>query len=316
MSVSPFCFGVQVMASMKSIHVGVIAGGFAMLAASGAVVGICCAAEIDPFGPKSVPTVTFGQERQSHAVLYEEDRQDPNGRKFDGSVAWRVEQVAPGSVQSSGTAVRAHVEIPERGLALRWLMQRNDDTTLSASHTIEIMFTLSPDFPHGGIASVPGVLMKLGEATRGTPLVGISAAATNNSFLVALSSVDADMRRNLQFLKERPWFDIPIVFADGVRAIVAIAKGADGERAFAEAFAAWEGAVATLPNPLSATPNASEPIATDQVEQNSSVSSEPPTATDPITEPKRVRTIKIPVDAGTLKSWDRATPMVRGTPPQ
>ena len=51
-------------------------------------IGICCAAEIDPTIPKSVPTVRLvpdGQDGQSRAVLYEEDRNDPNGRQFAGS---------------------------------------------------------------------------------------------------------------------------------------------------------------------------------------------------------------------------------------
>jgi hypothetical protein len=311
MSVSPFCFGVQVMDSMKSIHVGAIAGSLAMVATIGAVVGLSRAAEIDPFGPKSVPTVGLGQQRQSQAVLYEEDRQDPNGRRVDGSAVWRVEQAVPGPAQSAGMAVRAYIEIPERGLALRWSLQRNDDPTLPVSHTIEIVFTLPPDFPRGGIANVPGVLMKLGESTRGTPLAGLGAKITDNSFLISLSSFDVNMRSNLKLLKERPWLDIPIVFADGERALVAIAKGAGGARAFAEAFAVWEGAVAMPPPALSATPDASAPIATDQAEPYRSGSSEPATAPDPRTEPKRVPTIKIRPDAGTLKSWSGATPVVR-----
>jgi hypothetical protein len=57
--------------------------------------------------------------------------------------------------------------------------------------------------------------------------------------MVGLSSVDADMQRNVQFLKERSWFDIPVVYGDGKRALIAIAKGTSGERAFAEAFVAW-----------------------------------------------------------------------------
>ncbi len=46
------------------------------------------------------------------------------------------------------------------------------------------------------------------------------------------------MHRNLEMLKERPWFGIPIVYNNGRRAILAIEKGAPGERAFQEAFAA------------------------------------------------------------------------------
>jgi hypothetical protein len=74
-------------------------------------------------------------------------------------------------------AVQAYIE-PERGLTLRWSLQRNDDTTLPPSHTVEIVFILPPDFSHRGIANVPGVLMELGESTRGTPLAKI----TDNSF--------------------------------------------------------------------------------------------------------------------------------------
>ena len=39
-------------------------------------------------------------------------------------------------------------------------------------------------------------------------------------------------------LWQRDWFDIPMVYRNGRRAILAIAKGA---KAFDEAFAAWSG---------------------------------------------------------------------------
>jgi len=45
--------------------------------------------------------------------------------------------------------------------------------------------------------------------------------------------------RNLQLLKERSWFDVPLVYVNQRRAIIAIEKGAPGERAFNDAFAAW-----------------------------------------------------------------------------
>jgi hypothetical protein len=54
-----------------------------------------------------------------------------------------------------------------------------------------------------------------------------------------LSSVESDLQRNVQLLKERAWFDIPIVYNDGRRAILAVEKGSPGETAFAEAFATW-----------------------------------------------------------------------------
>jgi hypothetical protein len=41
-------------------------------------------------------------------------------------------------------------------------------------------------------------------------------------------------------LLERSWFDMPIVYANQRRAILAFEKGASGERAFNEAYAVWE----------------------------------------------------------------------------
>jgi hypothetical protein len=47
------------------------------------------------------------------------------------------------------------------------------------------------------------------------------------------------MKRNVQLLKGKEWLDIPIVYNTGKRAVLAIEKGAEGERAFKDAFAAW-----------------------------------------------------------------------------
>jgi hypothetical protein len=173
------------------------------------------------------------------AVLYEEDANNPNGRQFVGTAVWRTDRVAPGPGQAPELAIRAEVEIPEQRISLHWSLRRNNDKSLPASHTVEIMFTLPADFPHGGISNIPGVLMKQGESTRGIPLSGQAVKVTTNFFLIGLSSIDADMQRNIQLLKERPWFDIPIIYGDGQRAIIAIEKGTPGERSFAEAFAAW-----------------------------------------------------------------------------
>ena len=48
------------------------------------------------------------------------------------------------------------------------------------------------------------------------------------------------MQRNEQLLKDSSWFDIPIVYTNGMRAILAMEKGSRGDRTFAEAFSAWE----------------------------------------------------------------------------
>ncbi|MGA2311288.1 MAG: hypothetical protein ABSF87_02795 [Xanthobacteraceae bacterium] len=185
-------------------------------------------------GSQTAPAVA------QRVVLYEEDPNDPQGRRFVGSAIWRTETVSPGPGLAPELAVRADVEIPERRMTMTWSLRRNTDKALPASHTIEIMFNLPADFPGGGVANVPGILMKQSEQARGTPLAGLAVKVTNGFFLIGLSAVDADLQRNVQLLKERPWFDIPVVYANGGRAILAMEKGPPGDRAFAEAFAAWE----------------------------------------------------------------------------
>jgi hypothetical protein len=172
-------------------------------------------------------------------VLYDEDPNDPKGKQYVGSVVWRTEQVKGANGQPGDLAVRADIEIPERKFKMTMSFRRNTDSSLPASHTAELTFVLPPDYDSGTVANVPGILMKSNEQARGTPLAGLSVKVTDGFFLIGLSNVESDRVRNLQLLKERSWFDVPLVYSNGRRAIIAIEKGAPGERAFDEAFTAW-----------------------------------------------------------------------------
>ncbi|MGB7119126.1 MAG: hypothetical protein WBE02_05280, partial [Bradyrhizobium sp.] len=172
-------------------------------------------------------------------VLYDEDPSDPKGKQYVGSVIWRTEQIKATGSQKADIAVRADIEIPDRKFKMTMSFRRNTDASLPASHTAELTFVLPPDFSGGGVSNVPGILMKSNEQARGTPLAGLAVKVTDGFFLVGLSNVDADRSRNLQLLKERSWFDVPLVYVNQRRAIIAIEKGAPGERAFNDAFAAW-----------------------------------------------------------------------------
>jgi hypothetical protein len=172
-------------------------------------------------------------------VLYDEDPSDPKGKQYVGSVIWRTEPIKATGNQKADIAVRADIEIPDRKFKMTMSFRRNTDTSLPASHTAELTFMLPPDFSGGGVSNVPGILMKSNEQARGTPLAGLAVKVTDGFFLVGLSNVEADRSRNMQLLKERSWFDVPLVYVNQRRAIIAIEKGAPGERAFNDAFAAW-----------------------------------------------------------------------------
>jgi hypothetical protein len=186
--------------------------------------------------PSSSETVAPVAQR---VVLYDEDPGDPKGKQYVGSVIWRTEPIKATGNQKPDIAVRADIDIPDRKFKMTMSFRRNTDSSLPASHTAELTFILPQDFTGGGVGNVPGILMKSNEQARGTPLAGLAVKVTDGFFLVGLSNVDADRARNLQLLKERSWFDVPLVYVNQRRAIIAIEKGAPGERAFNDAFAAW-----------------------------------------------------------------------------
>jgi SAM domain (Sterile alpha motif) len=181
-----------------------------------------------------------GQTAPAVASLIEADPSDPKGKRYVGSVVWRTETVSAGPGVAPELAVRADIEIPERRMTMSWSIRRNTDKTLPASHTIEMTFNLPADFSGGRIANVAAVVMKQSEEERGYKLVTRVAKVTNGFFLIGLSGVDADAQRDTQLIKDRPWFDIGIVYTNGNYAILAMEKGEAGNRAFAQAFASWE----------------------------------------------------------------------------
>src|SRR5438874_10222474 len=206
-------------------------------------------AQKDPAAPQSRPKIPdrVGQPSPSEnvapvaqrVVLYDEDPSDPKGKQYVGSVIWRTEPIKASGNQKPDIAVRADIEIPDRKFKMTMSFRRNTDSSLPASHTAELNFILPQDFSGGGVGNVPGILMKSNEQARGTPLAGLAVKVTDGFFLVGLSNVDSDRARNLQLLKERSWFDVPLVYVNQRRAIIAIEKGSPGERAFNDAFALW-----------------------------------------------------------------------------
>ena len=176
------------------------------------------------------------------AVLYDEDPADPMGKRYSGSASWRSETVKDGAYGVPASVIRADIDIPDRKLKLTIQLRRNNDPSMPASHLAELTFKLGDGFAGGGISNVPGILMKTDEKSRGTPLAGLAVKVTEGSFLVGLSNVESDRERNEQLLASREWLDIPFVYMNQRRGILAIAKGPAGDRAFTDTLAAWAGA--------------------------------------------------------------------------
>lgn len=197
--------------------------------------------------PKGIPTYpvhpdtgldALADRFHQHAVLYEEDPSNPTGRQFTGSVTWRTETIKADG-KPDELAADADVYIPERGLRMTISVRRNLDSSLPASHIIELRCAVPADFDGRGIANVPGILTKSNQQAKGVPLAATTVKVTDGFFMAGLSGTAADRQRNLKQLLERAWFDIPIVYANQRRAILAFDKGQAGEQVFKTVFTAW-----------------------------------------------------------------------------
>ena len=64
--------------------------------------------------PAAGQSAAAGAAVAQNVVLYEEDPNDPQGKRYVGSAIWRTETVSPGPGAAPELAIRADVEIPER----------------------------------------------------------------------------------------------------------------------------------------------------------------------------------------------------------
>jgi hypothetical protein len=191
--------------------------------------------------PDLAPTAKIGAVSSQRAMLTTEpDPANPSGRDFVGTANWRLEHFPAAPGRPAEVAIRLEVDIPDRGFGMTWLIRRNTDPALPATHTIDIEFKIAPNSPLGTISEIRSMLMKQpGQNDDGAPLWGHAQKSTPTYFLVGLSATKADAEHNLKLLKNQPAFDVLLVFSKSGRAFLLIEKGPIGERVFAEAFAAW-----------------------------------------------------------------------------
>jgi hypothetical protein len=175
----------------------------------------------------------------STAVLINEVRNNPYGERHAGSVCWSLDLIKAAG-QPDKIVVHADIDIPDLAMKVAMDFSQNTDRSAAASHFVTMTFEQPADVAGGEVASVPGMMLKLSERSKGTPFAALATKTAKGSFLVGLSNREEDRRRNLQLLKERSWFDIPMVYASQHRGILAVEKGYRGEQVFREAMARWE----------------------------------------------------------------------------
>ncbi|QND12833.1 hypothetical protein HB775_02270 [Rhizobium leguminosarum bv. trifolii] len=170
--------------------------------------------------------------------LYEERIGQSSPTAIEGSVVWSVQHEAGQDGRQEAT-VQGNVTVPERNLSALVTFKRNSDPSLPASHLVEIVFSVPPNFEGGSIDSVQRISMKRTEQDRGDALIAVPAKITDDFHMIALNDYPDARKANLDLMSTRNWIDIPITYRNGRRALLTMEKGGTGTDAFDTAIKEW-----------------------------------------------------------------------------
>ncbi|MDR7144015.1 hypothetical protein [Rhizobium sp. BE258] len=170
--------------------------------------------------------------------LYEERIGQSSPTAIQGSVVWSVQHEKGANGKDEAT-VQGNVTVPERNLSALVTFKRNSDPSLPASHLVEIVFSVPPNFEGGKIDSVQRISMKRTEQDRGDALIAVPAKITDDFHMIALNDYPDARKSNLDLLATRDWIDIPITYRNGRRALITMQKGSTGGAAFNTAISSW-----------------------------------------------------------------------------
>ncbi|WP_294536972.1 hypothetical protein [uncultured Rhodoblastus sp.] len=190
----------------------------------------------NPAGAPGGPVIPVA----SRAAVLAQAPDEPGGVKtYIGSVVWRRDSANRGPNQQLAGAIRADIEIPEAKFKASVVMEKNYDTALSFSHTINLRFEPAAGSPIGDVNAINMPEMRRDDAAKGSPLLGLPVQIAPNVFLVGLAS--ASETQNLDLLRGPNWIDIPMSIANSRVAKLTFEKGPGGDKLVADVLAEWKG---------------------------------------------------------------------------
>jgi len=151
---------------------------------------------------------------------------------IEGAVSWKLTN------GDSDPALGAFIDMPPVALTMTLTIRKNPDAALPASHIIEIVARVPPDFPKRAIADIGPLAFKSNPEARGTSLFGSMVKQGDDTFLMGLSPVPADVEANLGIM-EANFLELPLTYASGQRGTLTFEKGTTGTPIFTRALAAW-----------------------------------------------------------------------------
>jgi hypothetical protein len=176
----------------------------------------------------------IGSPSVQRASLYERGTTDAKARALNGTANWRI--FSEGTGTNAQPVLQVDIQFPERGLSLVLSMRRETDDAAAMSHLIELRFLRPDHSPFAEITRVGGIAMTTAERSGSAVVMGQTTKVTLGVFLFGLYGGKTQREENLRILRELTWIEIPISYQDGSQALIAIEKGAAGERLINQFF--------------------------------------------------------------------------------
>lgn len=166
------------------------------------------------------------------ATFFFQESGEARGEEFPATVEWSQ------TSRDGALAIHAVTHLPQQNATVGVTIYRNADRSLPARHMVEIL--VAGDLASSPIRSIPGIARRANEAAPSDRFDAIAFAVTEHLFWIALR--DDSQRtevQNLQLLRYGYWFDVPIVFRDGSRAMLTLERGEAGAEIFETVIGAW-----------------------------------------------------------------------------
>jgi hypothetical protein len=155
-----------------------------------------------------------------------------------GSTVWSTIPPSPG--YPATVALKADADIPDLNMHASMTLRKNTDTTLQATHTIDLKFSFADGAPIAGFKDVGLPQLRMEDSTAAEALASVKVKISDVFFVIALAKDDFDTARNLDLMRTRAWFDFPLLLNDDRLAKVVFQKSAEGQAMLEKAFEAWK----------------------------------------------------------------------------
>lgn len=156
--------------------------------------------------------------------------------QFEGQANWTF---SPDPASRSGDkAIRSVITYTGAGLTIDFSIARNRDPQVNSSHIIFVSFD-SKDTALA-VREMSAIEWRERESQTGAAMAGVLVPIQDNVFLIGLDKADAAIERNLELLRTQRWLVFEVRLANGRRGAFLVEKGSAGDKAVAEALAAWK----------------------------------------------------------------------------